>query len=179
MKREDIEKQLNLLERVAEKLKNGLITSGNVAHDGKVQGYTIENVVSNIRKILDKEEPTNDELEKEILKEWHKHAHYHSDYKTDIVQVFLEGYQDTARHFANWQKSQPQLEKLVNTSYENGYKQCKEDMVKNAIDAEILEVEDVSYSMNAHTHLEISTDEDLEENYKDGDKLSLIILKKE
>ena len=72
-----------------------------------------------------------------------------------------------------------QLEKLVNTSYENGYKQCKEDMMKNAINAEIIEVEDVSYSMNAHTHLEIFTDEDLEKNYKDGDKLSLIILKKE
>lgn len=51
--------------------------------------------------------------------------------------------------------------------------------MKNAINAEIIEVEDVSYSMNAHTHLEIFTDEDLEKNYKDGDKLSLIILKKE
>lgn len=45
------------------------------------------------------------------------------------------------------------------------------------IDAEIVEVEDVSYSMNAHTHLEISTDENLEKNYKDGDKLKLIIVK--
>ncbi len=52
---EEIEKQLSLLERVAEKLKNGLITSGNVAHDGMVQGYTIENVVNNIRKVLNKE----------------------------------------------------------------------------------------------------------------------------
>ena len=49
------EKQLSLLERVAEKLKNGLITSGNIAHDGKVQGYTIENVVGNIREVLNKE----------------------------------------------------------------------------------------------------------------------------
>lgn len=45
------------------------------------------------------------------------------------------------------------------------------------IDAEIVEVEDVSYSMNAYTHLEIHTDEDLEKNYKDGDKLKLIIVK--
>lgn len=50
---EKIEQQLNLLERVAEKLKNGLITSGNVAHTGKVHGYTIENVASNIRKIIE------------------------------------------------------------------------------------------------------------------------------
>ena len=38
-----------------------------------------------------------------------------------------------ARHFANWQKSTTQLEKLVNTSYENGYKQCKEDMMKDYV----------------------------------------------
>jgi hypothetical protein len=51
---EEIEQQLNLLERVAEKLKNGLLTSGNIAHDGKVQGYTIENVASNIREIINR-----------------------------------------------------------------------------------------------------------------------------
>jgi hypothetical protein len=49
---DEIEEQLNLLERVATKLKNGLLTSGNIAHDGKVQGYTIENVASNIREII-------------------------------------------------------------------------------------------------------------------------------
>ena len=49
---DEIEEQLNILERVATKLKNGLLTSGNIAHDGKVQGYTIENVVSNIREII-------------------------------------------------------------------------------------------------------------------------------
>ena len=62
--REEVEKQLNLLERVAEKLKNGLITSGNVSHTSKVQGYTIENVVNNIKEILQKEHVSND-LEKE------------------------------------------------------------------------------------------------------------------
>lgn len=55
----ELEKQLNILIRVAEKLKNGLLTSGNIAHDGKIQGYTIENVVDNIRKILTK---PNDEF---------------------------------------------------------------------------------------------------------------------
>ena len=80
---------------------------------------------------MDKE--LDDDLEKEILKEWRKHAFYHSDYHTDIVQVLFAGYQDIARHFANWQKSTAQLEKLVNTSYENGYKQCKEDMTKGYV----------------------------------------------
>ena len=83
------------------------------------------------RRKLEKE--LDDDLEKEILKEWRKHAFYHSDYHTDIVQVLFAGYQDIARHFANWQKSTAQLEKLVNTSYENGYKQCKEDMMKDYV----------------------------------------------
>ena len=87
--------------------------------------------LANMDKDLKKE--LDNDLEKEILKEWRKHAFYHSDYHTDIVQVLLAGYQDIARHFANWQKSQPQLEKLVNTSYENGYKQCKEDMTKGYV----------------------------------------------
>ena len=52
MNREKIEKQLNILERVAEKLVNGCLTSGNIAHDGKTKGYTIQNVVGNIRKII-------------------------------------------------------------------------------------------------------------------------------
>ena len=50
--KEKLEQQLDILERVATKLKNGLITSANIAHDGRVQGYTIENVVSNIKKII-------------------------------------------------------------------------------------------------------------------------------
>ena len=83
------------------------------------------------RRKLEKE--LDDDLEKEILKEWRKHAFYHSDYHTDIVQVLFAGYQDIARHFANWQKSTAHLEKLVNTSYENGYKQCKEDMTKGYV----------------------------------------------
>ena len=50
--KEELEKQLNILERVAERLKNGLITSGNVAHTGMVQGAAVENVAHNIRKLL-------------------------------------------------------------------------------------------------------------------------------
>lgn len=60
--KEKLEKQLNILERVAERLKNGLITSGNVAHTGMIQGCTVENVVHNIRRILnDTEEALEDE----------------------------------------------------------------------------------------------------------------------
>lgn len=49
---EKLEMQLHILESVAEKLINGCITSGNISHEGKVKGYTIQNVVNNIKKII-------------------------------------------------------------------------------------------------------------------------------
>ena len=55
MNKEKLEKQLCILESVAEKLVNGFLTSGNIAHDGKTKGYTIRNVVNNIRRILKEE----------------------------------------------------------------------------------------------------------------------------
>ena len=52
MNKEKLDKQLRILESVAEKLVNGCLTSGNIAHDGKTKGYTIQNVVNNIRRIV-------------------------------------------------------------------------------------------------------------------------------
>lgn len=52
---EKLEKQLDLLERVADKLVNGCLTSANIAHDGKTKGYTIRNVVNNIRHLVGQE----------------------------------------------------------------------------------------------------------------------------
>ena len=50
---EKIETQLEILQRIADDLKNGrVLTSGNITHEGVVKGYTIENVVRNIRKTL-------------------------------------------------------------------------------------------------------------------------------
>ena len=52
---EKLHKQLAILESVADKLVNGELTSGNIAHEGKVKGYTIRNVVNNIRTIIGEE----------------------------------------------------------------------------------------------------------------------------
>lgn len=54
-----LHKQMEILDNVADKLVNGALTSANIAHDGKVKGYTIRNVVNNIRRILGEEERTN------------------------------------------------------------------------------------------------------------------------
>ena len=52
---EDIEQQLELLETVANELVNGSVTSANIAHDGKIKGYTIRHAVKNIRDMLQEE----------------------------------------------------------------------------------------------------------------------------
>ena len=91
MNKEKLEKQLGILESVAEKLVNGCLTSGNIAHDGKTKGYTIQNVVGNIRRIL--QEDINDDLDKEIEKEWR-----------EWIKNGDVGFIEIARHFANWQK---------------------------------------------------------------------------
>ena len=50
------------------------------------------------------------------------------------------------------------------------------EALEESVDAEIIEVEDNNYSMNAYTHLEISTEEDLSRICKAGDKAKVIII---
>lgn len=72
----------------------------------------------------------------------------------------VEDCKDIARHFARWQREQ---------------------MMKDAVDGEILAIEDCNYSMNSHTHLEMYVDEVklIEKGFKDGDKVKLIIIKED
>ena len=62
---------------------------------------------------------------------------------------------------------------------QNKWKPGDEQMeaLKEAVDAEIVEVEDNDNSMCAHTHLEICVDEDLSKICKAGDKAKVIIIK--
>lgn len=92
MNKEKLEKQLGILESVAEKLVNGCLTSGNIAHDGKTKGYTIQNVVGNIRRIL--QEDVSDDLEKEIQR-------YIEQNRMHDVGFLVP---NIARHFTDWQK---------------------------------------------------------------------------
>lgn len=50
--KEKVEKYLNILSNVAQKLMSGQLHSGNVAHDAPTKGYTIQNCVEAIRKEL-------------------------------------------------------------------------------------------------------------------------------
>ena len=57
-------------------------------------------------------------------------------------------------------------------------KELKQRM-DNVVDGEIVEVEDDSCSMNSHTHLELFVDDEiLAENFKDGDEVKVLIIKK-
>lgn len=50
--KEKVEKYLNILSSVAQKLMSGQLHSGNVAHNAPTKGYTIQNCVESIRKEL-------------------------------------------------------------------------------------------------------------------------------
>ena len=86
------------------------------------------------------EEPVSDDLEKEIDR-WSKEQYYNESEKRSFAVV--------ARHFAEWQKKQ---------------------MMKEALDAEVRDVEDF---MGTTTFRCIC------DKYKKGDKVQVIILKKE
>lgn len=50
---ERINKNLQILQNVADKLIGGQLHSGNVAHDAPTKGYTIQNCINNIKKALE------------------------------------------------------------------------------------------------------------------------------
>ena len=64
----------------------------------------------------------------------------------------------TALHFNGWQKRQ---------------------MMKGAVDAEILEFSDDCSTFYEHTHLEICVDDLSREDYRNGDKVKIIIIKED
>ena len=49
---EKIHRQMEILEHVAEHLKDGSITTANMSHNLPIRAYTIQNVVNNIRNII-------------------------------------------------------------------------------------------------------------------------------
>lgn len=108
---------------------------------------------SEVTKISDQEGPVSKELEEEII----RYIGYPQEIDEDVSTTMIR---KAARHFAQWQKQQ---------------------MMKDAVDGEILAIEDCNYSMNSHTHLEMYVDEVklIEKGFKDGDKVKLIIIKED
>lgn len=106
MNKEKLEKQLGILENVAEKLVNGCLTSGNIAHDGKTKGYTIQNVVGNIRRILQEEDKPSD-FEEIVRGLWNELNTGHTYSVIDSYNIFY----GVCLDIANWQKEK--MEKNV------------------------------------------------------------------
>ena len=71
------------------------------------------------------------------------------------------------------------ISKLKSLRPQNTWKPSDEqiEVLREAVDAEIVEVEDNNNSIYAYTHLEICTDEDLSKICKAGDKAKVIIIK--
>lgn len=102
--------------------------------------------------------PINAELEKEVDKFLSKE--FDGVEEDELIYCNIKrDVTDIANHFANWQKEQ---------------------IMKDAVDGEILEVPDDYNSLYEYTHLELGFDgELLKEKYKNGDKVKLLIIKKE
>ena len=60
-----------------------------------------------------------------------------------------------------------------------GFKQCKQQLMNDAIDAEILEMPDNGNTFFEYTHLEIHVENFSKGKYGNGDKVKLIIIKEE
>ena len=125
--------------------------------------------VSQLERVA-KKESASDEFEQE-WKEYFK-------CRGDVATVNIK---DLARHFVNWQREQDKqwLAEEHKHIFAKGRESMKEQMMKEAIEADVLEVSDDDYSICGHSHLELSVDEEYlyDRNLKDGDKVKLIIVK--
>ena len=100
--------------------------------------------------IIQKENPVSEDLNEEIVS-W-------LDEGLPNEEELIEHIKETARHFADWQKQQ---------------------IMKETIDAEILEMPDDGNTFFEHTHLEICVENLSKEKYMNGDKVKLIIIKED
>lgn len=115
------------------------------------------------------EEPSSEDLEEELRKILDKH-YYFSD-EDDELRSIPELAKYIAHHFAEWQKKKDK--QLVGAtqkiSHQHGYDEgrvdMREEMMKDAVEGEYWDGS--IYLDNRPT------------NYKDGDKLKLIIIKEE
>ena len=99
------------------------------------------------------EEPANDDLEEKVLNVWEDEPH------NKWPKCPYQDFKNIALHFANWQKEQ---------------------MIKKSVDGEVIEVLDDGCSICGHTHLELFFESwTLLENFKNGDKVKVIIVKED
>ena len=128
----------------------------------------------------DAEEPVSEDLEEEInnyFKDWTfddemsvmaKPNHYFAEFN-DIKEI--------ARHFAKWQKQKDQetIELAEDHAMLAGMNKMKEEMMKNAVEAEVF----IDYNINfGYGSLTANIDLD-EQHLKEGDKVKIIIVKTE
>lgn len=202
------------LERIEQILDDFNKTHNNTIDNGIVSAK--KNICKHIKSFIDSlPEEHSEDLEKEILKEWKKHCHLDPSFNDMIIVMLLEGYQDTAKHFAEWQKQQyeglfskdswsyieenypditeeeklrlydisirsrlagaetfkEEMKETLQTEYEKGRFDMGEEMMKDAVDATILDVDaqTIEFSLWPEKLLDI----------KGGDKVKIIITKKE
>ena len=171
-----------LIEKIRAEIKRMLILLGQGYDEidrGQIAAY--EHLLSFL-STLESEKPMNqDELEKEIEWEWNDCDGKHSDTDYQIVELTKDDFSSLARHFAEWQKEQMMKDGNVilaeedfdaekEKSMEWGYNLCKEQMMKEAVEGEV--VKDISNKLAVTAKINL-------DGFKFGDKVRVIVLKKE
>lgn len=85
---EKINKNLQILQNVADKLIGGQLHPGNVAHDVPTKGYTISNCIKNLQEAL-KDELSEEELKIEAKAEMPDYYYMEDNELTS--EAFVEG----------------------------------------------------------------------------------------
>ena len=80
-------------------------------------------------------EPTSEDLIEEIDKIWKTCNPIDEGMGVETANIHIEQFDDIARHFAEWQKNK--MKEALQTEYEKGRFDMREEMMKDAIDGKI------------------------------------------
>lgn len=115
------------------------------------------------------EEPANEDLEEEIERCW-KEMFPIGWSDSTLLTLTYEQHKAFARHFAEWQKNK--MKEALQTEYEKGRFDMREEMMKDAVEAEVM------YPASSST-LQIRYKLPKNTKLKYGDKVKIIICKTE
>ena len=85
---EKINKNLQILQNVADKLIGGQLHPGNVAHDAPTKGYTISNCIKNLKEAF-KDNISEEELKTEARSEMPDYCYMENNKLA--AEAFMEG----------------------------------------------------------------------------------------
>ena len=131
-----------------------------------------------IIEILDtlQEQPVCEGLDDEIARMWAKSCHLNEKKDQRIATLTSIEFEELARHFAEWQKDKDTRDMYMSDNrhfqkiYELGRKEEREQMMTDAVEGEVIPLK---------SSMEILIPNLTNNTYKVGDKVKLVIIKKD